>query len=171
MNTLFDSTFMQLGIIVGSVFAANLDLRLIIGTLISGSVALGMSTGISVYESETLERERRIVELEKALFRNLDNTMIAEKYKAYAAVLSVLNFLTPIACCGVVTIPLILAVFGSLNRLVASWSSMFFALGLIFAAGVYLGKNGRQNRVVNGAKMALLGAIAFAVCFLIQSLL
>jgi hypothetical protein len=58
INTLFDSTFMQLGIIMGSAFAASADLRLTIGTLVASSVALGISTGVSVYESETLEREK-----------------------------------------------------------------------------------------------------------------
>ena len=82
INTLFDSTFTQLGILLGSAFADSPDLRLVIGTLISSSVALGISTGVSVYESETLERERRTIELEKALFRKLDNTRFSETYQS-----------------------------------------------------------------------------------------
>jgi predicted membrane protein (TIGR00267 family) len=169
VNTLFDSTFMQLGIIMGSVSTANPDLRLVIGTLISSSVALGISTGVSVYESETLERERRVAELEKALFRNLDNTMITENYRTYAAVLSLVNFLTPFACCSIVCVPLILAAVGLLSVSAASWVSGILALGVIFVAGVYLGRRGRQNPLVKGIKMTAFGAVAFAIGFLVQT--
>jgi predicted membrane protein (TIGR00267 family) len=171
VNTLFDSTFMQLGIIIGSVSVTNSDLRLVIGTLISSSVALGISTGISVYESETLERERRVVELEKALFRNLDNTMITENYRTYATVLSLLNFLTPFMCCSIVSIPLILATVGLLRVSVAPWVSAILALGVLFVAGAYLGRRGRQNPLIKGIKMAAFGAIAFAIGFLVQTLI
>jgi predicted membrane protein (TIGR00267 family) len=170
VNTLFDSTFMQLGIIMGSAFAADPDLRLIIGTLISSSVALGISTGISVYESETLERERRIVELEKALFRNLDNTTITKNYSSYAAVLSFVNFLTPLVCCSIVSIPLVLAAVGLVSVSAVSWISAIFALGIVFAAGVYLGKSGQKNPLIKGIKMTVFGAIAFAIGFVVQSL-
>jgi len=160
---------MQLGIIIGSSSATNPDLRLVIETLISSSVALGISTGVSVYESETLERERRIAELEKALFRNLDNTMIIENYRTYAAILSLVNFLTPFACCSIVSIPLILATVGLLSISAASWASAISALGVIFVVGGYLGRRGRQNPLIKGIKMTAFGAIAFAVGFLVQT--
>jgi predicted membrane protein (TIGR00267 family) len=171
INTLFDSTFMQMGIIIGSTFAANPDLRLAIGTLISSSAALGISTGVSVYESENLERERRITELEKALFRNLDDTMITENYKTYAIVLSIVNFLTPFICCGIVVIPLILAMFELISIATASWVSILLALGILFFAGTYLGRLGKQNPLIKGLRMIAFGVIAFVVGFLIQTLI
>jgi predicted membrane protein (TIGR00267 family) len=171
INTLFDSTFMQLGIIIGSASTAHPDLRLVIGTLISSSVALGISTGISVYESETLERERRVAELEKALFRNLDNTMITENYRTYAVVLSIVNFLTPFACCGIVVIPLILAMLELLSGATASWISILLALSILFVAGTYLGRLGRQNPLIKGLRMTAFGILAFVVGFLIQTLI
>lgn len=171
INTLFDSTFMQMGIIIGSTFAANPDLRLVIGTLMSSSVALGISSGVSVYESEKLERERRVAELEKALFRNLDHTMITENYKTYAIVLSIVNFLTPLVCCGIVVIPLILAMFKLTSIAIASWASILLALGILFAAGTYLGRLGRQNPFIKGLRMIAFGVIAFVAGFLIQTLI
>jgi len=41
INTLFDSTFVQLGIVIGSILAINQDLRLIISTMVASSFALG----------------------------------------------------------------------------------------------------------------------------------
>ena len=136
INTLFDSTFMQLGIIIGSAFYSNPDLRLIIGTLVTSSIALGISTGVSVYESETLERERKVMELEKALFRKLDNTTLADNYKSYAITLSIVNFLTPLVCCGIIIVPLIFAVTNWVVIEIASWISVGLALLILFLAGV-----------------------------------
>jgi predicted membrane protein (TIGR00267 family) len=144
---------------------------LVIGTLVSSSIALGISTGISVYESETLERERRIVELEKALFRNMDNTTITKKYATYAAVISIVNLMTPLLCCTIVSIPMVLATVGIVSVSGASWSSAIFALGIVFATGAYLGKSGQQNPLIKGAKMTVFGAVAFAIGFLVQSLI
>lgn len=169
INTLFDSTFMQLGIIIGSAFAASADLRLTIGTLAASSVGLGISTGVSVYESETLEREKKIVELEKALFRKLDDTMIAENFKSYAMILAVLNFLTPLLCCAVVTTPLLFATLKLVDRAIASWISVISALGILFTTGTYLGRLGKQNPFVKGLRMVLFGVIAFIAGFLIQT--
>jgi predicted membrane protein (TIGR00267 family) len=171
INTLFDSTFTQLGIIIGSAFAMNPDLRLIIGTLVTSSVALGISTGVSVYESETLERERKVSELEKAMFRELEDTVLTENYRTYAIVLSAVNFFTPLVCCGILIVPLILAGLQLLSLLTASWISVALALGILFVAGSYLGRLGKQNPLVKGLRMAVFGGVAFVIGFLIQSII
>jgi predicted membrane protein (TIGR00267 family) len=171
INTLFDSTFTQLGIIMGSAFAANPDLRIIIGTLVASSVALGISTGVSVYESERLERERRIVELEKALFRDLKDTVISEKYGKYVLIVSVVNFFTPLICCSIVIIPLLLAELQLLNLITASWISVALALALLFLAGTYLGRLGKQNPFWKGTRMVIFGVAAFGIGYIIQILI
>ena len=169
INTLFDSTFMQLGIIMGSAFAAGADLRLTIGTLVASSVALGISTGVSVYESETLEREKKMIELEKALFRKLDNTMIAENFKSYARILAVVNFFTPLLCCAIVSIPLLFATLKLVDGITASWVSVISALGILFITGTYLGRLGKRNPLTKGLRMVVFGVIAFIIGFLIQT--
>jgi len=170
-NTLFDSTFTLLGIVIGSAFASSPDLRLVLGTMVATSVALGISTGVSVYESEALERERRVLELEKALFRGLENTKIAEDHKISAIIIAVVNFLTPLMCCLIVIIPMILVAFQLLDIITASWLSIASALGILFVAGTYLGRFGRRSPFIKGLRMMLFGVVAFAVGFLIQALI
>jgi predicted membrane protein (TIGR00267 family) len=168
INTLFDSTFTLLGIIIGAVFAAVPDLRILIGTAIASSLALGISSGVSVYESETMERERRVVELEKSLFLDLENTVITEHYKTYALLLSFVNFLTPLICCGILLIPFVLSLFNLLEVTVASWISVTLALSLIFVAGTYLGRGGKMNPLLKGMRMVFFGVVAFAIGYFIQ---
>jgi predicted membrane protein (TIGR00267 family) len=171
INTLFDSTFTQLGILIGSAFAANPDLRLVIGTLISSSIALGISTGVSVYESETLERERKTIELEKALFRKLDKTRLSETYRSYARLLAIVNFVTPLICCAIIVLPIVAAFFHLLEPSTASWLSIISAMAILFTAGVYFGRYGKQNPIKKGLRMVGFGVIAFAAGYLIQILL
>jgi predicted membrane protein (TIGR00267 family) len=171
INTLFDSTFMQLGILIGTTFAASPNLRLLLGTLISSSIALGISTGVSVYESETLERERRTLELEKALFRKLDETTLAESYRSYARILAIVNFVTPLICCAIIIMPIVIAFLTSLEPSIAAWLSILLALAILFAAGVYFGRFGKKNPIKKGLRMVGFGIIAFAAGYLIQILL
>jgi predicted membrane protein (TIGR00267 family) len=170
-NTLFDSTFTLLGIIIGSAFASNPDLRLILGTMVATSIALGISTGVSVYESETLERERRVLELEKALFRELENTTITENHMISTVIISVVNFFTPLMCCAIVITPLVLAAFQMIKITTASWISIGLALGILFVAGTYFGRLGKRNPLVKGTRMVIFGIVAFIIGYLIQALL
>jgi predicted membrane protein (TIGR00267 family) len=156
---------------MGSAFAVDPDLRLIMGTLVASSVALGISTGVSVYESEMLERERRVLELEKALFRDLEDTVITEYYKTYAMILSIVNFFMPLVCCGIFIIPLILVTFQLLSMMTASWISVILALSLLFIAGTYLGRLGKQDPLIKGLRMVIFGVAAFAIGYLIQILI
>src|SRR5665647_2007676 len=140
INTLFDSTFMLLGIIVGSAFAgAAAGLNVIIVTMITTSLALGISTGVSVYEAESLEQERKISYLEKALLADLDDTSIQKTAKYTIVLATVINFATPPLACAITITPFVFAAIGLLQIDVASWLSVGLALSALFAAGAYMG--------------------------------
>ena len=171
INTLFDSTFMQMGIIIGSAFTVNPDLDLVMGTLVASSIALGISTGVSIYESEMLERESRITELEKVMFRKLDDTILTEHHRTSAIIFSVINLLTPLLCCAIVIIPLLFASVNILDIRTASWISIGLALCILFVAGTYMGRLGRKNPYLKGLRMVLFGAVAFVIGFAIQRLI
>jgi predicted membrane protein (TIGR00267 family) len=168
INTLFDSTFTLIGIIIGSIFSTNPNLQIIIGTAVASSFALGISSGVSVYESETIERERKQVELERALFLDLKNTVIAENYKYYALILAFINFLTPLVCCVLILMPFIFTIFDLTNVVVSSWISVSIAFAIIFVAGIFFGRFGKTNPLVKGLRMVFFGAVAFLIGYLIQ---
>lgn len=170
INTLFDSTFTLIGIIIGSVFSTIPNLQILIGTAVASSFALGISSGVSVYESESIERERKLVELEKALFIDLQNTVITENYKTYALILSFINFLTPLICCGIILTPFILVAFNLIEPIIASWMSVSIAFGIIFFTGIFFGRFGKTNPLIKGLRMVFFGAIAFIIGYLIQTI-
>ena len=170
INTLFDSTFMLLGIVVGAAFAADASLNVVLVTMVTSSLALGISTGVSIYEADSLERERKIAELEKALFRDLSGTRIEKTARSITILTVMINFLTPLVSCAVITSPFMLAIWKILKVNVASWFSVILALSTLFGAGAYLGRLGKTNPWTKGLRMAGFGFIAFIIGFLLNAL-
>jgi predicted membrane protein (TIGR00267 family) len=172
INTLFDSTFMLLGIIVGSAFAgAAAGLHVIIITMLTTSLALGISTGVSVYEAESLEQERKIADLEKALFTDLDDTSIQKTAKYTILIATLINFATPLFSCAVTITPFILVAKGILPLNIAGWISVVLALSTLFGAGVYMGRIGKTNPYKKGLRMVAFGVLAFVIGFLLNLLI
>ena len=171
INTLFDSTFMLLGIIVGSAFVGDAGLNIIIVTMLTTSLALGISTGVSVYEAESLEQERKIADLEKALFTNLKETSIQKTAKYTVLLATIINFATPLFSCAVTITPFILAAMGILHLNIAGWASVALALGTLFGAGVYMGRIGKTNPYKKGLRMVAFGVLAFSIGFLLDLLI
>src|SRR5665648_609172 len=172
INTLFDSTFMLLGIIVGSAFAGTAaGLSIIIPTMLTTSLALGISTGVSVYEAESLEQERKITDLEKALFTDLKDTSIQKTAKSTIIIATLINFATPLFSCAVTITPFILVAIGILPLYIAGWISVALALSTLFAAGVYMGRIGKTNPFKKGLRMVIFGVLALTIGYLLNLLI
>ena len=170
INTLFDSTFMLLGIVVGLAYAGHASTRIIIITMVTGSLALGISTGVSVYETERIERERKISTLEKALFTDLSGTRIEKSARTIVLLAALINFFTPIVSCVVMMSPFLLADLSALDLAVASFLSIALALGILFMAGFYMARFGKRNSLLVGLRMAGFGLIAFIIGLLLDLL-
>lgn len=171
INTLFDSTFVLLGIVVGAAFAADASLGVVMVTMVTSSLALGISTGISVYEAESLERERKIAELERALFRDLSGTTIEKTARSVTIMAAMINFFTPLFSCAVTILPFALVALQVLEMNMASWFSVLAALGILFGAGVFLGRLGKKNPWIKGLRLVGFGLLAFTIGFLLDSLI
>jgi predicted membrane protein (TIGR00267 family) len=170
INTLFDSTFMLLGIVVGLAYVGHAAPRIIILTMVTGSLALGISTGVSVYETEKIERERKISALEQALFTDLSGTRIEKSARTIVLLAAMINFFTPIVSCVVTMAPFLLANLNALDLAVASFSSIALALGTLFAAGFYMARFGKRSPLLVGFRMAGFGLIAFIIGLLLNLL-
>jgi len=171
INTLFDSTFILLGILVGAAFAADAGLNVVVVTMLTTSLALGISTGVSVWEAESLEQERKISDLEKALFTDLEDTSIHKTAKYTVILATLINFATPLLSCAITITPFIFVALGVLHIDMASWISVALALSTLFGAGVYMGRIGKTNPYKKGLRMVAFGVLAFAVGYLLDLLI
>lgn len=162
---------MLLGIMAGSGIIAGSELKVVLGTMFSCSLALGISSGVSVYEAETLERERRVAELEESMLTDLEDTEISRSVRTAAFVISLINFLTPLFMCAVSVSPFLLSSLGLLEIKAAAWISATMALATLLLAGTYIARNGKGNAVLKGMRMAAFGGAAFLVGRWIQTLI
>lgn len=168
VNTMFDSTFAVLGIIIGSALTADADKGLVIATIITSCVALAISTGSSVYEGETLEQSRRMDEIGRAMLRPVEETNLGKASKASAAIIALSNSLAPLMTGAIIVSPFLLL--GEETIIVAAEVAIILALVLLFITGFIMGKLSERNPWWKGLRMALVGVAAFFVCYMIGGL-
>jgi predicted membrane protein (TIGR00267 family) len=165
VNTMFDSTFAVLGIIIGSALTADADQGLVIATIITSCVALAISTGSSVYEAETLEQSRRMDEIGRAMLRPVDETNLGKASKASAAIIALSNSLAPLMSGAIIVSPFLLL--GEETIVVAAEVAIVLAIILLFITGFIMGKLSEKNPWWKGLRMSLVGLAAFVVCYMI----
>jgi predicted membrane protein (TIGR00267 family) len=159
-----------LGVIVGSAFVAKPEIEILLGTMITISLALGISSGVSVYQAESLEREREVHELEKAMLKSLENTKITTSARNITLLVAAINLLTPFLVCALYISPIAVACLGIIGIKVAACLSIAIAISTLMIAGMFVGRNGRKNPVLKGIKMAALGGITFLIGYWISLL-
>ncbi len=169
VNTIFDSTFVMLGIIIGSAFSTHPDAHLVVVTVLTSAVALGISTGVSVFEAETMEQRRRIDEIEKAMLRSLEDTHIQRTSRTSVFLIAFINFLAPLIT-GTVILSAFFLVFPN-DLTMAAWTAIGLAIATLFVTGFALGRTTERNPLLQGMRMAVIGVVAFLVCYYIQTLI
>ena len=169
VNTIFDATFVILGVVIGLAFAPEPDFRLLIGTMLTSSVALAISTGVSVYEGESMEQRRKVERLEEAMLTKLDDTEVERASGASKMTIASANFATPLMVCGMVITPFV--VLGEDNIRTAGYVAVLLALSMLFLTGAMLGRGDKRFAWLRGLRMGLIGLAAFAICYTIESLM
>jgi predicted membrane protein (TIGR00267 family) len=142
---------------------------LITRTLITSSIALGISSGVSVYEAEILEGGRRIEEIEKAMIIKLEDTVHTDSINVNALVASIIVFLTPLVSCLIASAPFLVSRIGLIEVNYAAWGSILLSLATLGFVGTYMGRNGKGNPALKGIRMTLFGVLAFLIGFLLES--
>ena len=169
VNTMFDSTFVMLGIIIAGAFNDAPNLRVVIATILTSAVALGISTGVSVFEAENLEQGRRMDEIERAMLRSMEETHIGRSSRSSIYLIALVNFMAPIFTGAVILAPFL--VFSAVDIGTAAWMAVGFAITLLFVTGFLMGRYGKRSPWIQALRMALVGVGAFIICFYIESIM
>lgn len=169
VNTTFDATFVTLGVVIGLAFSPDPNMRILLGTVLTSSVALAISTGVSVYEGESMEQSKRVKRIEEAMLTGLQDTEVDRRSGASAALIAAVNFAMPLMVCGLVVIPFVLL--GEEGIRTAGYIAVCLALGILFVTGTALGRGDGRIAWFRGVRMALIGLAAFAICFALESMI
>lgn len=167
VNTVFDSTFVIMGIVIGSALVPGSSLRTVVGTMLGASLALGISTGTSVYEAERVESEIRLRELEEAMLIPLADTDAMRALNISRYVVVAVNVAAPMVVFALTSAPFFL-MSGSFPP---AYVSVGIAILILFSMGAYLGKLSGGRIWLKGLRMAVLGLITFGAIWAIQTFL
>ena len=165
VNTIFDTTFVILGVIIGSALSPHPSLDVVKTTIITSAVALAISTGASVYEAESLEQSRRMDEISRAMLSSVDDTDLGKTSRASVYLIASVNSLAPLLA-GVITLAPFL-MFSAADITLAAETSITLAISILFVTGFFMGRLANRNPWVKGMRMAVIGLIAFGICYLI----
>lgn len=170
INTLFDSTFVVLGIVSATVVVADTPIEVTLGALAAACIAIGISTGVSVYEAERLEAEIRMARIERAMLAELKGTDVHRSLRIYRVFVSLVNFAAPLAVLLVTSLPyLVHLAFGVPSLTLASQISILLAVLIVFGSGFALGKIAGAHPVRQGLRMTIAALATFILLVLLQT--
>lgn len=172
INTLFDSTFVVLGILAASAFIPEGNPRVALGAIFAACLAIGISTGVSVYEAEHTETEIRLSRLERAMLAPLSDTEIGRGMVARRMLTSLVNFSAPLLVAGITSTPILLFDIGVIPSFgTAALLSSGLGLAIVFAAGFYLGRLTPRSPWLKAIRMTLVALLTFAVLVALERFL
>jgi len=88
-----------------------------------------------------------------------------------ALIVASVNLLTPFLVCVIYVVPFALSSLGMIGTRLAAWASVVIALSALMCVGTYMGRNGKGNAVLKGARMAGLGGVTFLIGYWIETLI
>lgn len=153
----FDGALTMLGFVVGIYITGYIDPKIVLSAGMSASFAMGVSGFVGALITEKAERERKVKELERAMFADLEGSII-EKAALMAVVLAALtDSLAPVLAALVCASPFLLSEFGVLSPVTATFLSIIVTLVLVFLLGAYLGRISGESPLVYGIYMLSAG--------------
>ena len=171
INTVFDSTFVVMGILAATALVPEANPEVAIEALFAACLAIAVSTGVSVHEAESIEDEIRINQLERALLSPLRDTEVGKRMRASRFALAAVNFSAPLVVGALTGTPLLLHQAGVIpDFAAAALASSVISLGIIFSAGYYLGTLTRRPWL-RAVRMSAFALLTFLILILLDRLL
>jgi len=172
VNTIFDSTFVVLGILAATSAEAEPSVDFALGTVFAACLAIGISTGVSVYEAELTEDHIRLRRIERAMLKSLEDTIIPRSLRMSRYATSLVNFLAPLFVAFVTSLPLLMFQARLLTEFsVAAGASSGLGLGIIFVSGYYLGKLSGKKPWKKAVRMTIVALLTFGVLLALEHFL
>lgn len=142
----FDGTLTILGIILAYHFAAHTDASAIVSAGIGACLAMMFSGLAGTYLAEKAEREREFKEMERAMLRKLDDTLVKRANRFAIIVSSLVDGFAPFLCGIILLIPFIIMSLGiPIDWLIAVLVSGITGFAMLFLLGIFLGRVSEQN--------------------------
>jgi predicted membrane protein (TIGR00267 family) len=158
----FDGVLTIIGVLMGNL-AVDVDRpEIVVSTGLATSIAMGISGLWGAYLTETAERRRDLLELERFTLTDLNDTLIQRASRAAVVTVAIVDGLSPFLAAVVVLIPFfVVGWFPTITW--AYYTSLGLALLTLFLLGLFLGAVSRSNLIVSGIKTVVAGVAAILV--------
>ncbi|MFH0831495.1 MAG: hypothetical protein V1886_01350 [archaeon] len=160
---IFDDVLMVLGILLAGFFS-KAGAEFITTAVTGAAVAVTVSGTWGAYIAESSERKGKIKSLERKMAINLRKSPIEKAHNFATLFLSLVNGLPSIIVAMFIILPFILKMGIMLSYSIAFALSFF----VLFWIGAFLGRLGKENLILSGAKMILVGIICSIIIFLVE---
>jgi predicted membrane protein (TIGR00267 family) len=162
----FDGVLTIIGVLMGNLAVRVERPEVVVSTGLATSIAMGISGLWGAYLTESAERRRDLLELERYTLTDLNDTRIARASRAAVVVVALVDGLSPFLAALLVLVPFF--VVGLFPAIVwAYYASLALALLTLFLLGLFLGQVSRGNLLVSGLKTVLAGVAAILVNILL----
>ena len=170
INTLFDSTFVVLGLVSATALVGTFDAHVLLVTLVAACLSIGISTATSVYEAERLEAEIRIAKIERAMLTDLKDTDVSHSLRTFRMLVSLVNFGAPLLVLAVTTLPILLnTTLGVPAKAFAAELSVVLAIALVFITGFALGRVAKVSPLRQGLRMTIAALATFLLLVALET--
>ncbi len=160
----FDGILTIIGIILGNYYAKVIDSRIVIVTGMGACIAMGVSGIWGTYYTEKAERKKKIMELEKATLRKMDNSKIQKAENFASILIALIDGLSPFTAAFIVLIP-----FFIVEIKIAYFASIGIAFVLLAFLGGFLGKISKESVLKGSFKMIVAGIICILLSLVLQT--
>ncbi len=163
----FDGVMTMLGFIIGAHVSGLIEPRIVVAAGLGASLAMGISGFFGAYLAEKALRIKKLKEIEKNLFTNLNGSVLEEASKFAMIWLALVDGASPAIAAMISISPFILALFNIVNVELAIVSSVFLSLSILFLLGTYLGRISKESMIKYGLFMAAAGIITLLISMLL----
>ncbi|RLI24538.1 hypothetical protein DRO58_07270, partial [Candidatus Bathyarchaeota archaeon] len=164
----FDGAVTILGAVMGAYISGINTPKALINMGFSVSIALAMSGFTGSLLMELAERGGEVKDLEKRLFRKLDNSLITEAHNFASLVAALVDALSPAVVALTATIPFILAYMGIMVMADAFKTSILITLTFTALLGFYLGRISKTRVWLYTAAMVGAGLLTAALSLMLE---
>ena len=164
----FDGALTMLGVVIGAYISNIRSASTIISAGIAGSIAMAISGISGAYMTERAERLRKLKSLEKAMLKELRNSIHYRSHRFAVLVTSLTDGLSPFLSAMIVLSPFFLLNFGFLSWNIAFYLSIALTLIFLFSMGMYLAKVSEESMIMYGLQMLCVGILTALVCIAIS---
>jgi predicted membrane protein (TIGR00267 family) len=162
----FDGVLTIIGVLMGNLTAGVDDPQIVVSTGLATCIAMGVSGLWGAYLTESAERQRDLVKLERSTLTDLNDTRIGRASRAAVIIVALVDGLAPFLAALIVLLPFFATgLFPGITWVY--YTALGMALATLFGLGLFLGRVSHSNVLLYGVKTIIAGIVSILISFLL----